>query len=66
MKLKEKLACSLEDSKGSAIIAGRLAINREIVEHKAEVIVELTRIPMRTLNVTIATKKDIISQIILS
>ena len=34
MKMKEKLACSLEDSKGSAIIARRLA---EIVEHKAEV-----------------------------
>ena len=65
-KMKGKLACSLEDSKGSAIIAGRLATNREIVEQKAEMMVELTRIPMQTLNATIATKKDIISQIVLS
>ena len=66
MKMKDNLACLLEDSKESATIAGRLARNREIVEHKAEVMVELIRIPMRTLNVTIATKKDIISQIVLS
>ena len=64
MIMKEKLVCSLEDSKGSAIIAGGLATNREIVEHKAEVMEKLIRIPMRILNVIIAMEKDIISQIV--
>ena len=37
IKMKTKLVCLLEDSKESAIIVERLAINLKSVEHKAEV-----------------------------
>ncbi len=36
MKMKEKMICLLEDSKESAVIVGSLAINLEVIEHKAE------------------------------
>ena len=36
MKMKDNLACLLEDSKESAVIVGSLAINLEVIEHKAE------------------------------
>ena len=49
MKMKEKLVCFLEDSKDSAIIAGRLAINLEIVEHKAEVHIQVKVVKTKIL-----------------
>ena len=49
MKMKAKLVCLLEDSKESAIVVERLAINLKSVEHKAEVHIQAKLVETKIL-----------------